>query len=105
MNQSEIRSQIEHIHAVKARYEAALLEKENVVSVGIGFPLREGQPVGEPGIIVSVTRKVAAHELAPEDLIPRQLEGVRVWVEEIGQPRARSRNRGSQGTSAQGRQP
>ena len=81
-------SRMEHIRAVRARYEAELLEKENVVSVGIGLPMHEGQPVGEPGIVVSVTRKVAVSELAPEDLIPHELEDVRVWVEEIGQPRA-----------------
>lgn len=81
-------ARIEHIREVKARYEDELLGKQNVVSVGIGLPLHGGQPAGEPGIIVSVTRKMASSELAPEDLVPQQLEGVRVWVEEIGQPRA-----------------
>ncbi|MGC9346984.1 MAG: hypothetical protein ACP5JG_02495 [Anaerolineae bacterium] len=64
------------------------MKKTNVVGVGIGVPIRNGQPAGEPGIIVSVTHKVPAQELAEEDLVPRVLEDVRVWVEAIGWPRA-----------------
>ena len=77
-----------HLHEIKAKYESTLLAKANVVSVGIGIPMRDGRPAAEPGIIVSVTRKATASELDPEDLIPHVLEDVRVWVEEIGRPRA-----------------
>ena len=76
------------LREIKARYESELLAKANVVAVGIGLPMHDGAPHGEPGIIVSVTHKVRARELAPEDLIPRNLEGVSVWVEEIGHPQA-----------------
>ncbi len=76
------------LREVKARYEAELLAKANVVAVGIGIPMRAGAPRGGPGIIVSVTHKVRAGELSPEDLIPQSLDGVTVWVEEIGHPRA-----------------
>ena len=79
---------LERINDVKVRYEGELLKKANVVAVGIGIPIRNGQPAGEVGIIVSVTHKVAAMELAMQDLIPRELEGVRVWVEEVGRPHA-----------------
>lgn len=74
-----------HLREIKAKYESALMAKANVVAVGIGVPLRDD---GEPGIIVNVTRKVAAGKLDPADLIPRMLEDVRVWVEEIDRPRA-----------------
>ena len=77
-----------HIRKVKAKYETELLKKANVVAVGIGIPIRNGQPAGEVGIIVSVTHKVAAVELAVQDLIPRELEEVRVWVDEVGRPHA-----------------
>jgi hypothetical protein len=76
------------LREIKAKYESELLAKANVVAVGIGMPVRDGVPRGEPGIVVSVTHKVHASELAPEDLIPKSLEGVRVWVEEIDLPRA-----------------
>ena len=79
---------LERILDVKVRYEGELLKKANVVAVGIGIPIRNGRPAGEVGIIVSVTHKVAAMELAVQDLIPRELEEVRVWVEEAGRPHA-----------------
>jgi len=77
-----------HIREVKAKCEAELLKKANVVAVGIGIPIRNGQPAGELGIIVSVTHKVEAMQLAAHDLVPRELEEVRVWVIEIGRPHA-----------------
>lgn len=79
---------ISRIREVKAKYEIQLLNKANVVAVGIGIPLHKGRPAGAPGIIVSVTQKVNAQELAPEDLVPQELDKVPVWVEEIGHPRA-----------------
>ncbi len=79
---------IAHIQAVKARYEADLLKKANVVGVGIGMRMRHGRPVGGPALIVNVTRKVPLEQLRPEDHIPDMLDGVRVWVEAIGEVKA-----------------
>lgn len=80
---------LEHIRRVMEKHEAELLDKANVVSVGIGLRREpEESDSREPGIIVSVTRKVAASELASEDLIPQELDDVPVWVEEIGRPHA-----------------
>jgi hypothetical protein len=79
---------ITRIQAVKARYEADLLRKANVVGVGIGLRMRDGQPVGGPALIVNVTHKVPLELLHPEDRIPDMLDGVRVWVEAIGEVKA-----------------
>ena len=76
------------IREVKAKYEANLLSKPNVVAVGIGMPMQDGRPVGAPGIVVSVTHRVDAQELSEADLVPQQLEEVPVWVEEIDHPHA-----------------
>jgi hypothetical protein len=81
-------SSITHIQAVKVRYEADLLKKANVIGVGIGLRVRQGRPVGGPGIIVNVTRKVPSDELHPNDRIPNMLEDVSVWVEVVGEIRA-----------------
>ncbi len=81
---------LEYLREIKEKHEARLLAKANVVAVGIGIPMRDGKPRGGPAIIVSVTQKVQASELAPEDLVPQTLEGVRVWVEEIARLRAGS---------------
>jgi hypothetical protein len=88
MNTNKQSHDLEDILAVKSKYESALMQKANVVGVGVGMPIREHKPVGEIGIIVNVSRKMKVQDLAPEDLVPRDLEGVRVWVEEIGQPHA-----------------
>ena len=77
---------ISRIREVKAKYETRLLSKANVVAVGIGMPVRDGKVTGSPGIVVSVTQKVDAHDLDPDDLVPAELEEVPVWVEEIEHP-------------------
>ena len=79
---------ITYIQSIKVRYEAELLEKANVVGVGVGLRMRQGKPVGRPSIIVNVTRKVPLDQLRAKDRIPRTLEGVRVWVEDVGKVRA-----------------
>jgi hypothetical protein len=80
--------ELEHLRAVKAAYEANLMRKANVVGVGIGLRQREGKPTGEPAIVVSVTHKVPPSQLAPDDVIPRELEGIPVDVQAVGRLRA-----------------
>jgi len=84
---------IAHIQAIKARHEADLLKKANVVGVGIGLRMRHGRPVGGPALIVNVTHKVPLEQLSPEDRIPNMLEGVPVWVEDIGEVKAQRQKR------------
>lgn len=76
------------VRAVKAAYEKELLRKANVVGVGIGLRRQGGQPTGELSIVVSVTHKVPLEELDPQDVIPRELEGVPVDVQAVGRLRA-----------------
>ena len=78
------------LRALLERHQDELLRKPNVVAVGIGLPAgQRGTPSQRPGIVVSVTHKLAADTLTPEEQIPDELEGVPVWVQEIGTPRAR----------------
>jgi hypothetical protein len=70
------------VYDVKARYEAKLLSKPNVVAVGIG--IREGYP--DPVIIVSVSKKLPLNDLRAQSRVPKSLEGIVVCVEEIGEP-------------------
>jgi hypothetical protein len=60
------------------RHEQKLLSLPNVVAVGIG------ERDGAPAITVFVTRKLPESELAPDDLVPRSLDGHPVDVAEIG---------------------
>jgi V8-like Glu-specific endopeptidase len=64
------------------------LGKRNVVGVGLGFKISQGVNTGELGLIVSVTHKVDPSALAPGDLVPQILNGVRTDVVETGVLRA-----------------
>jgi hypothetical protein len=70
---------------VRERYEDELMGKANVQGVGIGLRMREGKPTGDLSLIVIVTHKVTETELEPEDLIPREIEGISVDVQEVGE--------------------
>jgi hypothetical protein len=74
--------------AVKARHESQLMQKANVIGVGVGYRERGGKLTGEVALVVNVTRKLPRYRLDPEDFIPNDIEGVPVDVREIGQMRA-----------------
>jgi hypothetical protein len=93
---SQAADPLARISEVKAKYEADLLDKANVVAVGIGLPMRNGRPAGPLGIVVSVTHKVSPQELDEDDLVPQALEEVPVWVEAIDHPRAVDASDGAQ---------
>jgi hypothetical protein len=71
--------------AVKARYEARLMQKANVIGVGVGYRERGGQLTDEIVLVVNVTRKLPKRQLTPQDYIPTEIEGVPVDVRETGQ--------------------
>jgi hypothetical protein len=66
------------IEEARSRHEAELLSLPNVTGVGIG------ERAGKPVIKVFVTRKVPESQLAPDERVPRTLEGHEVDVEAIG---------------------
>lgn len=76
------------VASVKARHEAELLRKAHVVGVAVGRAQRNAVSTDQICLIVMVDRKVPLSELQPKDLIPRQLEGVCVDVQEVGTLRA-----------------
>ena len=76
------------VQAVKARHEKELMRKRNVVGVGVGFREHAGQPTGVVCIVVSVRKKLPPDQLAPQDVIPTELEGVPVDVKATGTFRA-----------------
>lgn len=79
---------MEELKAVKDAHQADLMRKANVVGVGIGLRQRDGEFTDEPVIIVSVTHKVPLAQLAPRDVIPRELDGMPVYVQAVGKLRA-----------------
>ncbi len=79
---------IQRVMTVKARHEARLMQKANVVGVGVGFRERGGVLTDEVALVVNVIQKLPNDHLAPEDLIPSEIEGVPVDVRETGEMRA-----------------
>jgi hypothetical protein len=80
--------ELEHLRAVRSAHEADLMRKANVVGVGIGMKRVGGEQTGEPVIVVSVSQKLPSSELGPDDVIPRELDGVPVDVQAVGELRA-----------------
>ncbi len=70
---------------VKRAHEKALLTKANVVGVGVGYRVAGGRRTETIALVVMVRRKVPASRLSAEDVIPAELEGVPVDVQEVGE--------------------
>ena len=72
-------------------YRAALpnlIGRRNVVACGLGYKVRGGQLTRELSLVVSVTQKVPAAQLAPKDLVPKSVNGFATDVIETGRIRA-----------------
>jgi len=78
----------DQIRRVKARHEADLLRKRNVVGVGVGRHEVGGEMTDQPCLVVMVEKKVPLEELTPEDRVPSELEGVCVDVQVVGRIKA-----------------
>ena len=76
------------IRAVKAKYERRLLKKRNVVGVGIGYREIGGKLTEQVALTVMVEKKQPLASLRKRDIIPSELDGVRVDVKEVGKIRA-----------------
>jgi hypothetical protein len=81
-------SPYEKARYVRQSYRDMLLSKPHVVGLGIGFRKVGGQMTDEVALIVMVDKKLPEYQLKPGDQIPRELDGVPVDVQEIGQIRA-----------------
>lgn len=68
----------EKLTAIQARHADSLMRKANVVGVGIGYKNEQA------ALVVMVAKKVALADLAPEDVVPTEIEGVPVDVRETG---------------------
>ncbi len=75
---------IEHAQRIKQKYENQLLQLTNVVGVGVGLKYSAGQPTGQVAVVVNVNTKKSVTELSQPDVIPAELEGVPVDVQEVG---------------------
>ena len=70
--------------AIKDEYQEHLLSMPNVVGLGIGLRQVGGQHTDQVCLVVMVNRKLSPAQLAPEEMIPAELGGVPVDVQEVG---------------------
>jgi hypothetical protein len=77
------------IEEAKDRHEAELLALPNVTGVGVG------ERAGNPVIKVFVTQKLPESALGPNELVPEQLDGYEVDVEESGVLEAQTSEEGT----------
>ncbi|MGN6257344.1 MAG: hypothetical protein ACTHN3_06305 [Solirubrobacterales bacterium] len=71
---------------IKERVADDLLKLGGVHAVGVGAKVTEGEPTGEPAIKVFVEEKLPLEEVAPEDRVPAEVEGVKTDVVEMPKP-------------------
>lgn len=88
MKKPDMQAAYERAKAVKQTHEDKLMSMANVVGVGVGLRQRGGVKEDTVALVVMVTRKVPRTLLAPEDVIPAEIEGVPVDIQEVGEIRA-----------------
>jgi hypothetical protein len=69
--------------AVRIKYQPWLLSKANVVGVGIGLRHAGARRTDELGLVVMVKQKLPLDQLAPDDVIPAEIDGVPVDVRQV----------------------
>lgn len=70
---------------LQEREQASLLAYENVIGVGVGRKIRDGQETGEPCLTVFVTQKLPLEALSESARIPPSVRHCTTDVVELGQ--------------------
>jgi len=86
--QTVVKKSMAEVKAIKEKYQTELLQKANVVGVAIGYREKAGQITDQIALTVMVKKKVPLSQLDARDVIPAEIEGVRIDVKEVGEIRA-----------------
>jgi len=84
----ELDALAQKVMAVKHAHQAELLTKANVVGVGVGFRCQKGVRTDQVTLVIMVSRKMPKSQLEPKDLLPMEIEGIPVDVQEVGELKA-----------------
>lgn len=87
---ADLEAAMEKARAVKEAFEAELMSKANVVGLGIGLLEQSGRRGPTVALVVMVRKKMPPAQLAADDLLPREIEGVPVDVREVGEIQAQA---------------
>jgi hypothetical protein len=78
----------DQVKEAQAIHENNLLQKQNVVGVAVGYKESKGEKTDQLAVVVLVEEKKPIAALRDEDLIPKELDGMRTDVVEVGYLRA-----------------
>ena len=81
---TEPNNQIAKVTQVQAKYADDIMAKANVVGIGVGMIQNGDEITNEVGLVVLVSQKVPLETLAEADIIPKEIDGVPVDVQETG---------------------
>jgi hypothetical protein len=100
----------QQVRQVKEQHKGSILRKPNVVGVGYGYKVVDGARSGQLCLVALVREKVPRAALAPEDMVPPQVDGVATDVVSVrrGEHRAfqdHRRHAGSRGARPGQRRP
>ena len=70
--------------SVKDAHLHWLMQRANVVGVGVGYRWRQGMRTDTVAIVVMVKKKVPASQLDPSDVLPHELDGIPLDIQEVG---------------------
>lgn len=84
IKQKEQRMDIEKIRDCRDKHKNRLFKKANVISVGLGYKVKGKEKTSELCLVVGVTKKVDRRSVSRHDLIPDELDGVKLDVVEVG---------------------
>ena len=75
----------QQVRQVKEQHKGSILRKPNVVGVGYGYKEVGGVRSDQLCLVALVREKVPRAALAPEDMVPPQVDGVATDVVQVGQ--------------------
>lgn len=73
------------ISEIQAKYADELMAYPHVVGIGIGLRQRDGEYTDELTLVIMVDEKLPVAQLAEEDILPTEIEGIPVDVQELGE--------------------
>jgi len=75
----------ERVRQIKEAYGDQLMALPNVVGLGIGLRHVRGEPTGEVALVVLVSSKLPLVQLDENGILPHEIEGMLVDVQEVGE--------------------
>lgn len=76
------------VRLAKDIHKSALMNKPNVVGVGVGFKTDGEQKTDELCVVVMVEKKLPLDALSAQDVVPKKIDNVKTDVVQVGELRA-----------------